>query len=119
MFGDGKNLRDYIHVHDVADAVHAVASLPNRPGIVNVGTGVGNSILDVVGLVEQITGKSLPVKFAPDRSCDVRANVLDVTLLRTLTGCTPRPLAIGLRNTWRSMDADQSVEIDLRKEAVG
>jgi UDP-glucose 4-epimerase len=65
--GDGTALRDYLHVDDFATAC-VLALLSCRPGehrIYNVGSGIGTSVLEIINLAEQITGKSIPVVFRP------------------------------------------------------
>lgn len=100
IFGDGQNVRDYIHIHDVAEALHRLAAARSAPPVVNVGTGLGHSINDVLALVEKVSGSSIPVEYLPDRGFDVRTNVLDNRLLRQVTGIAPRSLEVGLPETW-------------------
>lgn len=70
---DGTGVRDYIHVVDLAQGhVAALASL-NKPACftVNLGTGRGNSVLEVVRAFEQASGKKIPYDIRPRRSGDV------------------------------------------------
>ncbi len=71
---DGTGVRDYIHVMDLAEA-HALAVehiLDNDGALtVNLGTGVGISVLDMVGAFEAATGRRIPLNFAPRRAGDV------------------------------------------------
>jgi UDP-glucose 4-epimerase len=71
---DGTGVRDYIHVVDLAEA-HALALeyLLQNPGAltVNLGTGIGISVLDLVRAFERATGRAIPVKIAPRRAGDV------------------------------------------------
>lgn len=72
---DGTCIRDYIHVVDLAKAhVKALNWLENNPGkfeVVNVGTGVGSSVLEIVNTFERVSGKKLNWKFGPRRPGDV------------------------------------------------
>jgi UDP-glucose-4-epimerase GalE len=75
---DGTCIRDYIHVNDLA-SVH-VKALEHLAGgkdslAVNVGTGVGASVQEVISTVEQVTGKRVPHKFVPRRPGDPPALV--------------------------------------------
>ena len=57
---DGTAIRDYIHVTDLADAhVLALKKLESGTGrlFLNLGTGTGASVLDIIGVVEEVTGK--------------------------------------------------------------
>jgi len=71
---DGTGVRDYIHVMDLAQA-HALALehiMENDVSLtVNLGTGIGISVLDLVHAFEKVTGRSIPVNMAPRRKGDV------------------------------------------------
>jgi UDP-glucose 4-epimerase len=71
---DGTGVRDYIHVCDLAQA-HALALehiLANDVSLtVNLGTGIGISVLDLVTAFERATGRTIPLNFAPRRAGDV------------------------------------------------
>jgi UDP-glucose 4-epimerase len=68
---DGTCIRDYIHVTDIANA-HIAAQEKHfkRPVILNIGTGRGHSVLEVVRCSEKITGKKVATVFAPRRPGD-------------------------------------------------
>ena len=71
---DGTGVRDYIHVVDLAKGhVLAVNKLMDKPGllIVNLGTGQGYSVLDMVKGFEKATGKPIPYKVLPRRPGDI------------------------------------------------
>jgi len=71
---DGTGVRDYIHVVDLAKGhVLAVNKLAENPGllIVNLGTGHGYSVLDMVKAFEKVIGKPLPYKILPRRPGDI------------------------------------------------
>lgn len=105
VFGDGGNVRDYIHVQDVAAALLSLSACCDVPQVVNVGSGVGHSITEVLELVEATSGRHLSADYLPDRGFDVRSNVLDTALLRRLTGLRPRSLEVGLSQTWAHLNA--------------
>jgi UDP-glucose-4-epimerase GalE len=70
---DGTCLRDYIHVTDLADAhVRAIDVLAQtgRSGAYNLGTGTPQSVKDVIGAVERVTGRKVPWTLAPRRPGD-------------------------------------------------
>jgi UDP-glucose 4-epimerase len=71
---DGTGVRDYIHVVDLAEA-HALALeyiMRNDGAItVNLGTGIGISVLDMVRAFERATGRNIPLNIAPRRAGDV------------------------------------------------
>ena len=70
---DGTCIRDYIHVNDLADA-HAKALEHLAAGgssvRCNLGTGVGVSVKEIISAVEEVTGRTVPVKYGPRREGD-------------------------------------------------
>lgn len=71
---DGTGVRDYIHVVDLAKGhVAAVNHIFKEKGLllVNLGTGKGSSVLDVVKATEKACGKEIPMSFAPRRAGDI------------------------------------------------
>jgi len=78
---DGTGVRDYIHVMDLANAhVKAIEYLNKhsaKPLIVNVGTGKGYSVLDVIKAFEKASGKKIPYKIVDRRAGDVASVYAD------------------------------------------
>jgi UDP-glucose-4-epimerase GalE len=73
---DGTAIRDYVHVHDLADAhVRALAylELGGTSIALNLGTGVGTSVRELVDAAERATGAPIPVTTAPRRDGDPAA----------------------------------------------
>lgn len=71
---DGTGVRDYIHVVDLAVGhVKAVDYLAKNPGldVINLGTGVGYSVLDMVKAFSKACGKDLPYEIKPRRAGDI------------------------------------------------
>lgn len=74
---DGTCIRDYIHVVDLAGAhVRALSYLEKKRGrtfydVFNVGTGRGNSVLEIISTFEKVTGVQVPYEIAPRRSGDI------------------------------------------------
>ena len=71
---DGTGVRDYIHVVDLAKGhVLAVNKLAQKPGliIVNLGTGKGYSVLEMVNAFSKVVGKQIPYKIMPRRPGDI------------------------------------------------
>ncbi|WP_448529883.1 UDP-glucose 4-epimerase GalE [Raineya sp.] len=104
---DGTCIRDFIHVCDLAEAhVKALQFLQNQKGsfidFINVGTGTGNSVLEVIQTFEQVSGKTLPYQFAPRRSGDVTAIYADARKAEKILGWkAQRSLADALADAWR------------------
>ena len=86
---DGTCIRDYIHVDDLADAhVQALGYLAEGgPTIaLNVGTGVGSSVLDVIRATERISGRMVPYESGPRRAGDPVATFADPSLIAAKLG---------------------------------
>ena len=102
---DGTGVRDYIHVQDLAQAhVAALQTLLQDADsfTVNVGTGKGHSVLDVVRAFEHASGKTVPYQFAPRRAGDVAQCFADATLAQDLMGWRAKhTLADMCEDAWR------------------
>ncbi len=86
---DGTGVRDYIHVVDLARGhVAALDWMDGKTGVevVNLGTGVGSSVLDVVRAFSKACGRDLPYVIKPRRAGDVAENYADPTKARELLG---------------------------------
>lgn len=86
---DGTGVRDYIHVVDLARGhLAALGALRDAPGVltVNLGTGQGYSVLDMVKAFEHASGQEVPYVFAPRRPGDIAACFADPSLAASLLG---------------------------------
>src|SRR5690606_16006821 len=90
---DGTCVRDFIHVTDLAEA-HILAA--DRIGAgqgnlqLNLGTGEGRTVMDVLRAVERATGRSVPVEIAPRRAGDAVSLYADPSKVRKTLGWKPR-----------------------------
>ncbi len=85
---DGTCIRDYIHVNDLAEAhVLGMEYLENGGSVaLNLGTGQGNSVREVISTIEQVTGRRVPQRIAPRRAGDPPQLVADPSLARKVLG---------------------------------
>ena len=86
---DGTGVRDYIHVVDLAlGHLKALARLQDHSECraINLGTGVGYSVLEMVQAFERASGKPVPYKFAPRRAGDIATCYADPALALALLG---------------------------------
>lgn len=102
---DGTCIRDYIHVDDLADA-HLKALEMLQPGTsmqLNLGTGKGHSVKDVIQACREVTGHAIPATVEPRRPGDPAELVADSRLAQRLLNWQPRYLAIGeiVETAWR------------------
>jgi UDP-glucose 4-epimerase len=102
---DGTGVRDYIHVVDLAKGhLAALAKLEALHGAVpiNLGTGQGYSVLDVVAAFERAAGRPVPYKVGPRRAGDVAACYADPRQARELLGwAAANDLDTMCRDAWR------------------
>ena len=107
---DGTCIRDYIHVVDLADAHVKALDYLTTGGtslICNVGTGMGTSVLQVIEMAEQLSGRKVPFEFAPRRAGDPTTVYADPTLVRAILGWkATRDLReiVGSAWAWHSRD---------------
>lgn len=90
---DGTCVRDYIHVLDLADTFIRSADKLVAGGATtayNAGTGTGYSNLEVIKMVEQVSGKPVSVKFVPRRPGDANELVADVTRIKSELSWSPK-----------------------------
>ena len=90
---DGTAIRDYIHVTDLADAhVRAITDLAagGDSAALNLGTGQGSSVRQVIAAVERISGRQVPHRLAARRPGDPPELVADPAAARTRLGWRPR-----------------------------
>jgi UDP-glucose 4-epimerase len=100
IVGDGSAVRDYVYIDDVAGAIAQLIDPAVDAGTVNVGSGAGHSVMELLDNVSDVAGRPAILDFQPARPHDVGAIVLDISKLRTLVSYEPIPLMEGLRRTW-------------------
>ena len=84
---DGTGVRDYIHVQDLAEAhAKAIDYLDGgKPNVtLNLGTGIGTSVLDILRATEKVSGRAVPHEFAPRRLGDPAIVFADASLAKEL-----------------------------------
>jgi UDP-glucose 4-epimerase len=102
---DGTGVRDYIHVMDLAAAHEAaLVALDDKPGYrpLNIGTGNGHSVLEVIEAASAAVGHEIPYKIVERRPGDVAATWADPTLAQQeLNWRADRNLATMAADHWR------------------
>lgn len=105
---DGTCIRDYIHVMDLAKA-HVVAlqklledKTNTNYDVFNLGTGKGNSVLEVIQTFEEVTGEKLPYKITDRREGDITAAYADTQKANTvLNWKAENSLGDALKSAWK------------------
>lgn len=101
---DGTGVRDYIHVTDLAVGHLKVLKFLTEPQcfVVNLGTGRGYSVLEVVEAFERVSGRTINYKIAPRRSGDVATCYADPTRAEKYLGWrTQRGIDVMCEDHWR------------------
>jgi UDP-glucose 4-epimerase len=101
---DGTCIRDYIHVEDLADAhVRSLDYLANggESTALNVGTGVGSSVLDVIRATERIGNTTVPMTLAPRRDGDPVTSFAEPSHINKVLGWSAKhDLDSIIRSSW-------------------
>lgn len=105
IFGDGKHVRDYIYVDDVVQALVAAATAENiSRQTINIGTGIGTDLNQLIAIMEQVTGQQAKVIFNPTVAGGVSSLVADIEQAKRLLNFSPQTtLAAGIA---RLIDSD-------------
>jgi UDP-glucose 4-epimerase len=89
---DGTPIRDYIHVSDLAEA-HILALDHMRKGgeseQLNLGTGKGYSVMEVIECARQVTRRDIPVNIEPPRAGDPARLIADPSRAKSVLGWQP------------------------------
>jgi len=100
VYGDGRQVRDYVHVSDVIAAVRLALLRDDWHGAIVIGTGTSLSVLEVLDAVRKVTGAELRVRHVAPRTGEMPAVVVDPARARA-AGWSPRySLVEGLAGVW-------------------
>lgn len=102
---DGTGVRDYIHVVDLAEAHLAALQHPAEPNVYkayNIGTGNGNSVLEMITAFEEASGKPVPYEVVERRPGDIASSYADPSLAnKELEWKATRTVADACRDGWK------------------
>ena len=102
IWGNGSTIRDYFHVSDAVSAMTRVLSYEGSSGVFNIGSGVGQSLNEILHEIEALLGRPLKRSYLPARAFDVPASVLDISKAAEILGWRPQlSFAEGLSRTAR------------------
>ncbi len=98
---DGTCIRDYIHVLDLAQA-HLLALQSDYCGALNLGTGGGSSVRQVIDTMKKVSGRDFPVEVSPRRPGDPARLIADSTAAKEILGWAPQyqDLETIVRDAW-------------------
>jgi nucleoside-diphosphate-sugar epimerase len=89
VYGSGDQSRDVTYVDDAVDATVRAMERAPAGAVYNVGGGTETSLLEVIALVEELTGRRLDTRLAPAAAGDVRRTAADTTRIRAALGWEP------------------------------
>lgn len=99
VWGDGEIVRDYVYAADVGEAFAEAVRREALGGVLNIGSGEGLTINQVLDEVDAATGAPLNRRYEAGRCIDVARNVLDISAAADQLGWRPRTdFATGLKN---------------------
>ncbi len=99
VYGDGEQLRDYVHVDDVVQAI-LLAWRTRRTGPLIIGSGRSVTVNTLITAAREVTGAAIPVQHVPAKAGEMPAVVLDISAARKL-GYEPRyDLRSGMATVW-------------------
>jgi UDP-glucose 4-epimerase len=100
IYGKGEAVRDYIFIEDVVNAMLVSSETPGS-NVANISSSQGHSIIDIVQMIEGITGRVIRKEFIPPRFGDVSANILSNELAYRIFSWSPKVrIQDGLSITW-------------------
>ncbi|WP_395319786.1 UDP-glucose 4-epimerase GalE [Variovorax sp. UC74_104] len=109
---DGTGVRDFVHVMDLAEGhVAALDYLTRNQAniLVNLGTGQGTSVLEVIRTFERVNGQRVPFEVVARRAADIGISYADASLARELLGwVAKRGIDDMCRDAWRWQSANRA-----------
>src|SRR5664280_1548940 len=102
IYGDGNQVRDYVHVSEVVQSMRLVLTSDAWAGPMVIGSGTSLSVHEVVAAVRAVSGAELPVRHGEAKPGEMPAVIVDTSRARA-AGWSPRypALADGLVAVWR------------------
>lgn len=106
IWGNGEVVRDYFFVKDLAVACVRAGTLQIEPKLLNIGSGAGLSLNQLLASMETVIGREIQIVRLPPRPFDVPELVLDVSLAnQVLNWSAKTPLEEGLKLTWEWIES--------------
>ncbi|MEK6874184.1 MAG: NAD-dependent epimerase/dehydratase family protein [Nanoarchaeota archaeon] len=101
IYGNGEQTRDFVHVHNVCEAILAVLNAKDAAGVViNIGNGTGTSINNLAKTIIRLTESSSQIIHEPGRIGDIMHSVADITMAQKLLNYKiPTSFETGLQET--------------------
>lgn len=89
IWGDGNTVRDYLHINDATTALLLAAERDCEGQVLNIGSGIGHSVNDIIACIEECSGQQIEKRYHPARPFDIRTVYLDITAAQQVLGWQP------------------------------
>jgi UDP-glucose 4-epimerase len=104
IWGDGKVIRDYIHIQDLSKATNSLIESDAENQVFNIGSGIGHSVNEIIEMIHEVTGKDTGTEFKPARPVDIPVNILSIDKITSATQWQPSiKLKDGIALLWNEM----------------
>lgn len=108
VYGNGDQVRDYVYIEDVIPIFHKSITRNIKNSIVNIGTGIGTTVLEIINMAAEILTVKPQLNFKPAREGEIDNFVANVDLLQTLFGSVPStPPKDGLEKTFDWLSSEK------------
>lgn len=104
VWGDGSSIRDYIFIDDLVKNTFELIQMEIENEIINIGSGIGYSINDILSFIKNITKEKLIVKYDSSRLADVNNVVLDITKLKSIVNHNNTPIEEGIMKFYNDVN---------------
>jgi UDP-glucose 4-epimerase len=116
IYGDGRQVRDYVHAADVTAAARLGLTDEAWSGPVVIGSGRSLSVLEVIDAVRRVTRATIDVRHGPPRAGEMPAVIVDNSRARAAGWSTRFTLEEGLVGVWEEWSG---VDIDAVMSGLG
>lgn len=97
IWGDGSSVRDYIYIDDLVSTMFELIHKDIENEILNIGSGIGYSINDILSHLKNIVGENINVQYETSRSVDVSSVILDISKLQSFVKTNFTPIDEGIQ----------------------
>ena len=97
VYGDGTQVRDFIHVEDLVEIIIRLIDMDSIPSELNIATGEGTNLLELVELLTSSLEGDYQIQFEDSREGDIHTSLADISILRKhMPGLEFTPLSEGI-----------------------
>lgn len=101
LFGDGRNVRDYIYIGDLAEYVYQLVSKKIVNETFNIGSGKGYTNSEIIETIKEVCQRDVEVSNSESRTGDVRGMILNVEKLSHYVPIQAKSLKEGIEEFWK------------------